>query len=124
MERLVIVILIYLSLQIDVNMVVMVNKRRIINGEYKTERYSVLSLGGRGITDDISENLTFSCTNKKILAKNTGIKYNRLVYIFTRLKKTFLVENDNIIIKSTTLYKGRQRGGLRNPKLLIRGNSY
>lgn len=102
----------------------MVNKKRILNGEYKTERYSVLSLGGKNIADDISYNLTFSCTNKKILAKYTEIPYNRLVYIFTRLKKTFLIENDSVIIKSTTLYKGSQRGGLRNPKLLIRGNSY
>jgi hypothetical protein len=102
----------------------MVNTRRNINGESKSERYSVLSLGGRNITDDISENLTFSCTNKRVLAKNTGIPYNRLVYIFTRLKKTFLVENDNVIIKSTLLFKGRQIGGLRNPKLLIRGNNF
>lgn len=102
----------------------MVNSRRIINRENYGERYSVLSLGGKSITDDLGDCLTFSCTNKKILAKNTGISYNRLVYVFTRLKKTFLVENDNIIIKSTTLFKGNQIGGLRNNKLLIRGNNY
>jgi len=113
-----------LSLQIGVKINVMANTKRIQHGEHGAERYSVLSLGGKSITDDISENLTFACTNKKILAKNTGISYDRLVYIFTRLKKTCLVENDNIIIKSTTLYKGNQRGGLRNPRLLIRRNSY
>jgi hypothetical protein len=76
------VILIFLALQIIVPInVIMVNKKRA-RGEY----YSVLSLGGKSITDDLSECLTFSCTNKKILAKNTGIAYNRLVYIFTRLK--------------------------------------
>lgn len=100
----------------------MANRKRIRgNG---SEFYSVLSLGGLLVTDDISENLTFSCTNKKILEKNTGIKYNRLVYIFTKLKKSCLIENDNIIIRSNTLYKGNQIGGLRNPKLLMRGNSY
>lgn len=102
----------------------MTNNKRIINAKLWAVRYSVLSLGGKLITDDISDNLTFSCTNKKVLAKNTGIKYDRLVYIFTRLKKTFLIENDNIIIKTNLLYKGNQIGGLKNPKLLIRGNSY
>jgi hypothetical protein len=102
----------------------MVNKSRIINGEHKTERYSVLSLNGMSLSDDLSSNLTFSCTNKKILAEYTEIPYNRLVYIFTRLKKNCLIEHDNIIIKSTILYKGRQKGGLRNPRLLIRGNNF
>ena len=100
------------------------NKKRIINKDNYKEMYSVLSLGGNSVTDDISYSLTFSCTNKKVLARTTEIPYNRLVYIFTKLKKTFLIENDYIIIKSTTLYKGNQIGGLRNPKLLIRGNSY
>ena len=98
----------------------MANRKRL-RGD-GSEFYSVLSLGGLLVTDDISGSLTFSCTNKKVLEKNTGIKYNRLVYIFTKLKKTCLIENDNIIIRSNTLYKGRQIGGLRNPKLLMRGN--
>lgn len=102
----------------------MANKRRILTKVNHGERYSVLSLGGKSITDDLSECLTFSCTNKQILSRNTEIGYNRLVYIFTRLKKTYLIENDFIIIKSTTLYKGNQIGGLRNPKLQMRGNSY
>ena len=101
----------------------MANTKRIINGQYRTERYSVLSLGGLGLTDDLGDCLTFSCTNKKVLAMNTEIPYNRLVYIFTRLKKSCLIENDYIIIKSTTLYKGNQIGGLRNRKLLVRGNN-
>ena len=102
----------------------MVNKRRIGVKENWGERYSVLSLGGMSVLDNISESLTFSCTNKRILARNTEIPYNRLVYIFTKLKKTCLIENDYIIIKSTTLYKGNQIGGLRNPKLLMRGSNY
>jgi hypothetical protein len=102
--------------------IVMVNKRRISGKENWGERYSVLSLGGKSVSDDIGDSLTFSCTNKKILARNTDIPYDRLVYIFTRLKRTCLIENDYIIIKSTTLYKGNQIGGLRNYKLLNRGN--
>jgi len=102
----------------------MVNRKRVISGENRTERFSVLSLGGKTLMDDLSDNLTFSCTNKRALAYNTGIPYNRLVYLFTRLKRTFLVENDHIIIRSTILFKGNQKGGLRNPQLLIRGNNY
>ena len=94
-----------------------------IKGQQRTEHYSVLSLGGKEITDDLSGSLTFSCTNKRILSRNTEIPYHRLVYIFTRLKRSFLIENDYIIIKSMTLYKGNQRGGLRNPMLLIRGKN-
>lgn len=84
----------------------------------------VLDLGGKTLADDLSENLTFSCTNKRILSYYTKIKYDRLVYVFTRLKKNVLIENDNFIIKSNVLFKGNQIGGLRNPKLLIRGNNY
>ena len=88
------------------------------------EHYSVLILAGKNIMDDISKNPTFSCTNKKTLSENTGIGYHRLVYIFTKLEKKFLIENDNVIIRSNVLFKGKQIGGLRNLKLSRRGNDY
>jgi len=81
------------------------------------EFYSVLFLGDKDITDDLSDSFTFSCTNKRSLSKYTGIAYHRLVYLFTKLGKMFLIENGNMIIRSKTHFKGKQPGGIRNPRL-------
>lgn len=74
----------------------------------------VLDLNGLGLGDDLSENLTFSCTNKRVLSQNTGIEYHRLVYWFSKKDKTVLVEGGNLIIRSRNHYKGNQPGGIKN----------
>lgn len=88
------------------------------------DHYIALDFKGRSITDDLSNCFTFSCTNKQVLSENTKIPYHRLVYVFTKQGKVCLIENDHIIIKAEIHFKGRQIGGLRNPKLLIRRNNY
>ena len=80
----------------------------------------VLDLNGKGLGDDLSEQLTFSCTNKMVLSRNTGIAYHRLVYWFTDLDKSVMVDGNNLVIRSRSHYKGRQPGGLRNLKLIRR----
>lgn len=80
----------------------------------------VLDLNGKGLGDDLSEQLTFSCTNKMVLSRNTGIAYHRLVYWFTDLDKSVMLDGTNLVIKSRSHYKGRQPGGLRNLKLIRR----
>ena len=89
------------------------NKNRDKGGSH----FMVLDLNGKGLGDDLSENLTFSCTNKQVLSRNTGIAYHRLVYWFTDLDKSVMVDGDNLIIRSRSHYKGNQPGGLRNLKL-------
>ena len=89
----------------------------------KGEIYCVLDLGGKDIKDDIGGNLVFSCTNKRIVERNTGIAYHRMVYVFTKLKRNVLMEKGYLILRSRNHYKGKQLGGIRNKKLFIRGNS-
>lgn len=74
------------------------------------ELYSVIILGEKLLTDDLSDCLTVSCTNKRSLERITGILYDRLVYVFTRKGKNILIEGGNVIIKSSQLYKGDQAG--------------
>jgi hypothetical protein len=66
-----------------------------------------LYFGDKGKGDGVS----FSCTNKRVLADRTGIGYDKLVNIFTRQKKLFFEdpENNFIIIHSTLLHRGGQR---------------
>ena len=82
--------------------------------------FMVIDLSGKSITDDLSENLTFSCTNKTVLSRNTDIPYHRLVEWFTKKDKSILIEGDNIIIRSKQHYKGNQPGGLRNLQFVRR----
>jgi hypothetical protein len=82
--------------------------------------YMVLDLGGKTLVDDLSENLVFSCTNKHVLSKNTGIPYYRLVYWFTKKNKSVMIEGDNLILRSKNHYKGRQPGGLKNLNFIRR----
>lgn len=94
------------------------NRNRDQGGSY----FAVLDLNGKTLADDLSENLVFSCTNKTILSRNTGIPYHRLVKWFTKMDKSVLIDGDNLIIRSKNHYKGNQPGGLRNLQLLRRNN--
>jgi hypothetical protein len=78
------------------------------------ELYGVIILGDKLVTEDLGDCLTVSCTNMTSLSQITGIKRDRLVYVFTKLKKSVLMEDGNLIIKSSQLYKGNQVGGLRH----------
>ena len=98
----------------------MANRRRGHNRDRGGSHFMVLDLNGKGLGDDLSEQLTFSCTNKMVLSRNTGIAYHRLVYWFTDLDKSVMVDGTNLVIKSRSHYKGRQPGGLRNLKLIRR----
>jgi hypothetical protein len=94
------------------------NRNRDQGGSY----FAVLDLNGMGLADDLSENLVFSCTNKTILSRNTGIPYHRLVTWFTKMDKSVLIEGGNLILRSKNHYKGKQPGGLRNLQLVRRDN--
>lgn len=65
--------------------------------------------------DDFEDSLKFICTDRRTLANYTGISYDRLTYIFTRVGKTYLHENDNMIFKTTSYYKSA-KGGFRARK--------
>jgi hypothetical protein len=86
------------------------------------EIFTVLVLGEVSkydlLTADLSNNLTVSCTNKRSLEKITDISYDRLMYVFTRLQKSVLLEKGNLIIRSTQLYKGEQLGRKEGNKLI------
>lgn len=71
------------------------------------------------ITDigDMKDCLIVSCTTKTTLSKLSGIPVHRLTYVFTRLGRNILIENGNLIIRSSTRYLGSQPGGLRNKNL-------
>lgn len=84
--------------------------------------YTVVILGNKQLGDDLKDCLVVSCTNKRSLAEITGIDWNRLVYLFTRKEYQVVLENDCLILKSSSLYKGRQQGGVRN-KRMVMGNS-
>jgi hypothetical protein len=86
------------------------------------EMYMVVHLNGLSVGDDLEGCLKICCSNKKALSVATGIRYYRLVYVFKRQKRSYLVENDMLILKSEVYYKGSQPGGLQNKKLVMRGN--
>ena len=90
----------------------------------KTDTFTIVFLKDKLITDDLEGVLIVSCSNKTQLEKITGIAKDRLVYIFTKLKKLSLTEKGMFIIKSKQFYKGGQVGGLRNPALIRGGNDY
>lgn len=97
---------------------------RGFNRDRGGSRFMVLDLNGMSLDDDLSDNLVFSCTNKVVLSNHTGISYSRLVYWFTRKNKSVMRDGDNLILRSTSHYKGRQPGGLRNLHFVRRGNGY
>ena len=84
--------------------------------------YTVIDLGGKSPGDDLEDCMKVRCTNKKSLEEVTGIKYDRLVYLFAKCHKSYVVENSQMIIKTTTVWKGSQPGGIRNKGLYQRGN--
>ena len=84
--------------------------------------YTVIDLGGRMPGDDLNECLKARCTNKLMLESMTGIPYHRIVYLFTKKRISYLVERGHMIIRTNTVYKGKQPGGLRNKGMVRRGN--
>ena len=100
----------------------MAKRIRGYNRDRGGSHFMVLDLNGKGLADDLSEQLTFSCTNKTVLSRNTGIAYHRLVYWFTDLDKSVMVNGNDLIIRSKSHYKGRQPGGFK--KTTIRARDY
>jgi hypothetical protein len=84
--------------------------------------YTVVVLGDKQPGDDLEDCMKVRCTNKRSLEVITEISYDRIVYLFGKLKRSYLVEKGNMIIKTSTVYKGSQPGGLRNKGLYQRGN--
>jgi len=84
--------------------------------------YTIIELGDKMPSEDLENCFKTRCTNKTMLEEITGISYNRLVYLFAKRHKSYLVENGHMIIKTTTVYKGKQPGGLRNSGM--RSRSY
>jgi len=85
--------------------------------DYKS-MYMVVILGDKLLGDDLEDCNKLTCTNKRALATATGISYYRLVYVFAKRGRSYLVEHGMLILKSTILYKGSQPGGIRNLNLL------
>jgi len=62
------------------------------------------------------------CTNKRVLAKKTGIDYNTLMWVFTRKRLCYYETADTIVLKLLTsnIEKGGQsmarrgRGGMES----------
>lgn len=76
--------------------------------------YMVLDLGDKQLGDDLGECLAMSCSNLVLVGEMTGIKRDRLTYIFSRLKKSYLYENRCMVIKSLTFYRGKHAGRFAN----------
>lgn len=77
------------------------------------DMYMVIDLGDKALGDDLEGCLKIVCTNKSALSKATGIRYYRLVYVFKRQGRSFLMENGKLIFRSEIMYKGSQPGGFR-----------
>jgi len=92
--------------------------------DFGKEMYMVVDLNGKSVGDDLSECLKITCSNKKALSVATGIRYYRLVYVFKRQKRSYLVENDKMILMSEIYYKGSQPGGLQNQKVVAKVSGY
>jgi len=92
--------------------------------DFGKEMYMVIDLAGRGLGDDLEPCLKITCSNKKALSRVTGIRYYRLVYVFKKQGRSFLVEKGKVIFKSEVYYKGSQPGGLRNTALVRSGGDY
>ena len=83
--------------------------------------YMVIDLAGKLPGDDLSDCVKITCSNKMALSTATGIRYNRLVYVFKKQDRSYLVENGKMILKSEVYYKGSQPGGFK--KKLVRNNN-
>ena len=75
--------------------------------------YMVIDLNGKSAGDDLSDCLKITCSNKKAVSMASGIRYNRVVYAFMKQKKSYLIENGKLILKSEIYYKGSQPGGFK-----------
>ena len=80
----------------------------------------VIDLNGKSPGDDLSGCLKITCSNKKAVSVASGIRYNRVVYAFMKQKKSYLIENGKLILKSEVYYKGSQPGGFRQLTTKIR----
>jgi hypothetical protein len=85
----------------------------LVNSQ-KREQFTVIVLGDKNPGEDLEDCLKVTCTNKVTLEMCTSIKYNRLVYLFTEKRMTYVVEEGYVIIRTSIQYKGNQPGGLRN----------
>ncbi|HUX56454.1 MAG TPA: hypothetical protein VMV77_05740 [Bacteroidales bacterium] len=90
--------------------------------DHGKEMYMVVDLDGRSVGDDLEGCLMITCSNKSALSKVSKIGYYRLVYVFKRQKRSYLVENGRLILKSEAYCKGSQPGGFREPKQMARNN--
>ena len=86
------------------------------------EMYMVVDLNGKSVGDDLEDCLKITCSNKRALSRASGIRYYRLIYVFKRQGRSYLVENGKMILKSTAYYKGGQPGGLRRE--MVGGSNY
>ena len=89
--------------------------------DFGKEMYMVVDLGDKSQGDDLGDCIKITCSNKMALSTATGIRYNRLVYVFKKQGKSYLVENGKMILKSEVYYKGSQPGGFK--KKLVRNNN-
>ena len=88
--------------------------------DFGREMYMVVDLGGKNQGDDLGDCIKITCSNKVALSTATGIRYNRLVYVFKKQGRSYLLENGKMILKSSVYYKGSQPGGIK--KGMIRSN--
>lgn len=96
--------------------------------DFGKEMYMVVHLNGKSLGDDLDGCLKITCSNKRALSQATGIRYYRLVYAFKKPKegkgRSYLVENDMLILKSELYYKGSQPGGFREKMIEIRSTNF
>ena len=71
----------------------------------------------KGDREDADKRKPISCSNKRILSERTGMGYDNLVRIFTRLKRVYWEDSEHFIIK---IFEGDIIRG--NQKLSRRGN--
>jgi hypothetical protein len=95
---------------IDIQLVIMRSREKDI--------YILISLNGGYDVRELKDCLIVACRTKAVLSELSNIPVYRLVYVFTRLGRNVLVEGDNLILRSSTFYPGRQEGGLRNRNLV------
>jgi len=84
------------------------------------EMYMVVLLGEKKLGDDLEGCVKITCSNKRALSVATEIRYYRLVYVFKKQDRSFLVENGRLILKSDLYYKGSQPGGFRQKRVISR----
>jgi len=80
-------------------------------GKNKTT-YTVVSLGGKKLGEDLGDCLVMTCSNLVLVEAMTGIKRDRLTYVFSRKKRNYMSGNDCLVFKSYTYYSGEHKGGV------------